>query len=71
MGSERIDRQSQSMAGIPNNELCIGRRIWNRLRYSKDPSTGRKISRLRSHHCGALVKSRVSMAGFLNRLRRC
>ncbi|WP_180325253.1 recombinase family protein, partial [Cereibacter azotoformans] len=32
--------------GILNNELYIGRRIWNRLRYSKDPSTGRKVSRL-------------------------
>lgn len=32
--------------GIVNNELYIGRLIWNRLRYIKDPSTGKRISRL-------------------------
>ncbi len=31
--------------GILNNELYIGRLIWNRLRYVKDPSTGRRVSR--------------------------
>ncbi|WP_160477900.1 recombinase family protein, partial [Cereibacter sphaeroides] len=41
-----INGNRERGTGIPNNELCIGRRIWNRLRYSKDPSTGRKISRL-------------------------
>jgi len=29
-----------------NNELYIGRLIWNRLRYVKDPSTGKRVSRL-------------------------
>ncbi|UWS81310.1 recombinase family protein [Phaeobacter sp. G2] len=32
--------------GILNNELYIGRRIWNRLRYSKHPETGKRVSRL-------------------------
>ena len=32
--------------GILNNELYIGRLIWNRLRYIKDPETGRRVSRL-------------------------
>jgi site-specific DNA recombinase len=32
--------------GIINNELYIGRLIWNRQRYVKDPSTGRRVSRL-------------------------
>ena len=31
--------------GILNNELYIGRLIWNRLRYVKDPRTGRRVSR--------------------------
>jgi site-specific DNA recombinase len=31
--------------GILNNELYIGRLVWNRLRYVKDPATGRRISR--------------------------
>ncbi|CAN7638896.1 recombinase family protein [Mesorhizobium sp. LjNodule214] len=33
-------------SGIVNNELYIGRLIWNRLRYVKDPSTGRRVSRM-------------------------
>ena len=32
--------------GIINNELYIGRLIWNRQRYIKDPSTGRRVSRI-------------------------
>ncbi|MFC3288792.1 recombinase family protein [Paracoccus aerius] len=32
--------------GLLNNELYIGRLIWNRLRYVKDPANGRRVSRL-------------------------
>ena len=32
--------------GLVNNELYVGRLIWNRLRYIKDPSTGKRVSRL-------------------------
>jgi len=32
--------------GLLNNELYIGRLVWNRLRYVKDPATGRRVSRL-------------------------
>jgi DNA invertase Pin-like site-specific DNA recombinase len=32
--------------GILRNELYVGRLVWNRLRYSKDPSTGRRVSRI-------------------------
>jgi site-specific DNA recombinase len=32
--------------GIINNELYVGRLIWNRQRYVKDPSTGRRVSRM-------------------------
>jgi hypothetical protein len=32
--------------GVLNNELYIGQLIWNRLRYQKDPATGKRISRL-------------------------
>ena len=31
--------------GILNNELYIGRRVWNRQKYEKDPDTGKRISR--------------------------
>jgi len=37
--------------GILNNELYIGRIVWNRLRYSKDPETGKRISRLNEPDC--------------------
>jgi site-specific DNA recombinase len=36
----------QRGTGILNNELYVGRLVWNRLRYSKDPETGRRRSRL-------------------------
>lgn len=32
--------------GLVNNELYIGRLLWNRLRYVKDPSTGKRVSRM-------------------------
>ena len=32
--------------GILNNEIYVGRLVWNRLRYIKDPDTGRRVSRL-------------------------
>ncbi|WP_245727397.1 recombinase family protein [Paracoccus isoporae] len=32
--------------GIINNELYIGRQIWNRLTYVKNPQTGKRVSRL-------------------------
>jgi DNA invertase Pin-like site-specific DNA recombinase len=35
----------QRGTGLLNNELYIGRLIWNRLRYVKDPQTGRRVSR--------------------------
>lgn len=34
--------------GIINNELYVGRMIWNRLKYLKDPYTGKRVSRLNS-----------------------
>ena len=32
--------------GILNNELYIGRLVWNRLRYVKNPDTGKRVSRM-------------------------
>jgi site-specific DNA recombinase len=32
--------------GILNNELYIGRMVWNRQRYVKDPDTGRRLARI-------------------------
>jgi site-specific DNA recombinase len=32
--------------GLIDNEPYVGRLVWNRQRYVKDPSTGRRVSRM-------------------------
>ena len=32
--------------GLLNNELYIGRRVWNRQRFIKDPDTGKRVARI-------------------------
>ena len=32
--------------GLLNNELYIGRLVWNRLRFMKNPETGKRVSRI-------------------------
>ncbi len=39
---------SKRGTGILNNELYVGRPVWNRLRYVKNPDTGKRVSRLNS-----------------------
>jgi DNA invertase Pin-like site-specific DNA recombinase len=41
-----IHGNSRRGTGVLNNELYVGRMIWNRLRYVKNPDTGKRISRL-------------------------
>ncbi|WP_310621281.1 recombinase family protein [Flexibacterium corallicola] len=45
-GPSTINGNRARGTGILNNELYIGCLVWNRLRYIKDPSTGKRISRL-------------------------
>ena len=45
-GPSTIYGNRERGTGIINNELYIGRLIWNRLRYVKDPETGKRISKL-------------------------
>ncbi|MDT8855235.1 recombinase family protein [Paracoccaceae bacterium Fryx2] len=45
-GTSTIHGNRERGTGILNNELYVGRQIWNRLRYVKDPGTGKRISRL-------------------------
>ena len=47
-GPSTIHGNRQRGTGILNNELYIGRLVWNRLRYVKDPETGKRVSRLNS-----------------------
>ncbi|WP_343069823.1 recombinase family protein [Paracoccus amoyensis] len=45
-GTSTIHGNRERGTGILNNELYIGRQIWNRLQYVKDPQTSKRISRL-------------------------
>ncbi|MHC4433960.1 MAG: recombinase family protein, partial [Planctomycetota bacterium] len=45
-GQSTINGNRHRGTGILNNELYIGRLVWNRLRYLKDPETGKRISRM-------------------------
>ncbi len=41
-----IHGNSQRGTGMLNNDLYVGRLVWNRLRYIRDPDTGKRVSRL-------------------------
>jgi site-specific DNA recombinase len=45
-GASTIHGNKDRGTGMLNNELYIGRLVWNRLRYIKDPTTGKRVSRL-------------------------
>ena len=55
-GPSTIHGNRQRGTGILNNELYIGRLVWNRLRYVKDPETGKRVSRL-NPESGWIVQS--------------
>ena len=40
-------------AGILHNELYIGRLVWNRHRYIKDPATGKRVARVNPEETGS------------------
>jgi hypothetical protein len=44
-GLSTIHGNRERGTGILNNELYIGRLVWNRLRYVKDPDIGKRVSR--------------------------
>ncbi len=44
-GPSTIYGNRERGTGILNNELYVGRMVWNRLRYIKDPNTGKRVSR--------------------------
>ncbi len=45
-GPSTIHGHFKRGTGILNNELYVGRLVWNRLHYIKDPDTGKRVSRL-------------------------
>ncbi|WP_374450308.1 recombinase family protein [Stella sp.] len=44
-GDTTIRGQPDRGTGLLNNELYIGRLVWNRVAYVKDPRTGRRVAR--------------------------
>jgi site-specific DNA recombinase len=45
-GQSTINGNCQRGTGILNNELYVGKLVWNRLTYIKNPDTGNRVSRL-------------------------
>ncbi|NDK36794.1 recombinase family protein, partial [Rhodovulum sulfidophilum] len=45
-GASTIHGNRERGTGILNNELYVGRQVWNRLSYAKDPMTGKRVSRM-------------------------
>ncbi|WP_374188943.1 recombinase family protein [Thalassotalea euphylliae] len=45
-GASTIYGNRRRGTGIINNELYIGRLVWNRQKFIKDPDTGKRVSRL-------------------------
>nr|WP_244295000.1 MULTISPECIES: recombinase family protein [Paracoccus] len=45
-GPSTIHGNRERGTGILNNELYVGRLVWNRQSFVKDPDTGRRVSRL-------------------------
>ncbi|WP_299861649.1 recombinase zinc beta ribbon domain-containing protein [uncultured Roseobacter sp.] len=45
-GQSTINGNRQRGTGILNNELYVGRMVWNRLRHMKDPVSGKRVSKL-------------------------
>ncbi|MFQ5763348.1 MAG: recombinase family protein [Rhodospirillales bacterium] len=45
-GPSTINGNRTRGTGILNNELYVGRLVWNRLKYVRNPDTGKRISRL-------------------------
>ena len=45
LGAVDHQRQRRRGTGILNNELYVGRLVWNRLRYVKDPQTRKRVAR--------------------------
>jgi site-specific DNA recombinase len=45
-GPSTINGNWRRGTGVLNNELYVGRLVWNRLAYVKNPDTGKRVSRL-------------------------
>jgi site-specific DNA recombinase len=59
-GASTIHGHRVRGTGILNNDLYIGRAVWNKLRYQKDPATGKRVSRLNPEK-DCIVKARPEL----------
>ncbi|MEO1603563.1 MAG: recombinase family protein [Pseudomonadota bacterium] len=59
-GPSTIHGNRQRGTGILNNALYVGRLVWNRLTYVKDPDTGKRLSRLNLRAPGSPRRCRNS-----------
>jgi site-specific DNA recombinase len=63
-GSSTINGNWRRGTGILNNELYIGRLVWNRLAYIKNPDTGKRVSRANDE--SALIITEVPELRIIN-----
>ena len=59
-GASTIHGHRVRGTGILNNDLYAGRVVWNKLRYQKDPATGKRVSRLNPEQAW-IVKERPEL----------
>ena len=45
-GSDRLWITNRHGPGLLQNELYVGKLVWNKQRYVKDPTSGRRLARL-------------------------
>jgi site-specific DNA recombinase len=67
-GPSTINGNASRGTGILNNELYVGKFVWNRLKYLKNPNTGKRQSRLNRarrfrHRCHGELPRRVRPVG--------
>ena len=56
-GASTIHGNAERGVGIINNRLYVGKLVWNKLRYVKDPETGKRRSRVNDN--GAVIEKDV------------
>ena len=54
---EHAKRQSRRGTGVLNNEMYIGRLVWNRLRYAKDPEMVQRRSRANANEAVVAIEA--------------
>ncbi len=46
MEFQHDQREREARHGLLNNELYVGRLVWNRQRFVKNPDTGKRVARM-------------------------